>query len=432
MKNIGLIGYGNVGRATAKNLEDSERRFVVIDEKDEVQKQATKEHGALTVSHLDAVILCINVPHPMACDLRFTNYIEVVAQDLCDSMHDVQHLLLEGAPIIVRTTVPPGTCDALQRLLPSNPVLAWPEFSKEVSMREGYELKAPYLGLPPESFDEDFGDGLKVASLILGPCGLSGELCSSNIYQNKQVEFMKLAWNVRRAVDVTVFNQMTQAAVGLGFDQYVAEHLTEQARPTAPQFSTLAFGGACLDKDLSIWDASFNETLGMMVRTINRTGPLRALQMAFKAAELLDLDEQRPVILGLQDGPGSRSTVHSPALQFMKLRKWDRAPIFVDNLKAIQERFKWLLQKTGHEDRSSVMPPDSTVLCRTNLIIIAQKSNDNSVLNALLTILRTSEAPVKVVVNAAGAYMDEKHIVECLKWGAVFIDKQELVRMTKK
>lgn len=436
MKNIGILGYGNVGRATAKYLEDSERRFVVFDENEQVQKAANKVHlkgQPLTRfgAGLDAIIICVNIPHPLTCDLKHVTYPNAIAQYLSDSMFDYEPCLIEGAPILVRTTVPPGTCDALQLLYPNNPVLAWPEFSKEASMRQGFELKAPYLGLNPAVHDEDEGNGLMVAGMILRPSGLDAELLTSNIYSNVQVEFLKLAWNVRRAADVAIFNQLTHAAVGLGIDPVMAEHLAENARPTAPQFSTLAFGGACLEKDLWTWDATFNETLGMSIRTVNKTGPLRAMQMAFKAHALLKLDTQRPVILGLQDGPDSRSAVHSPALVFMKLRKWEKAPIFVDTVKSIRDHFEWVLQRGGNEDHSSVLPQDSTVMCKTNMIIVAQKSHNNSMLNALKTILQGSDEPVKVVVNAAGLYLTEKDIIECQKWGAVFIDKQELVRMTK-
>lgn len=436
MKNIGILGYGNVGRATAKYLEDSERRFVIFDEDPKVKKAADKalSNGQPLTTFgkgLDALLICINIPHPLTCDLKHVTYANAIAQYISDSMFQYEPFVMEGGPIIVRTTVPPGTCDALQVLYPNNPVLAWPEFSKEASMREGYEIKAPYLGLSPGVHDEDEGNGVAVAGMILRPSGLDAELLSSNIYNNIQVEFMKLAWNVRRAADVAVFNQLTHAAVSLGIDTSLAEHLAEQAKPTAPQFSTLAFGGACLDKDLWTWDASFDETFGMMIRSVNSNGPRQAMKMAFKAHELLRLKAQRPVILGLQDGPGSRSTVHAPAMGFMSMRKWAQAPIFVDHMKSIRERFAKLLEKSGHEDYSSVLEPDSTVLCRTNMIIIAQKSHDNSVLNALLTILRTSEEPVKVVVNAAGVYLSEKDVILCAQWGAVFVDKQELIRMTK-
>lgn len=432
MKNIGILGYGNVGRATTRYLADPDRYFVVVDDNDSVQREAIRTHGAHdTVSHLDALIICVGLPHPMACDLRHVKYENAMAQFLCDSLLDIQHLLSEGVPILVRTTVPPGTCDALQKLFPNNPVMAWPEFSKEASMRLGYEIKAPYLGLHPASFDEDVGDGMKVASMILEPSGLAGEVCSSQVYQNTQVEFMKLAWNVKRAADVAVFNQLSHAAQDLGFDPIMADHLAEQSQPTAPQFSTLAFGGACLDKDLNIWDASFKATLGVSIRTINRTGPLHAMHQAFKAAQVMKLPAERTVILGLQDGPSSNSSSHSPAMAFMRMRKWERPPIFVDSKKKTRDHFAWLLDKAGHEDYASVCAPDSTAMCYSNMIIIAQKSNDNTMLNALKTILQGSEAPVKIVVNAAGVFLSQKDIIDCQKWGAVFIDKQEIGRMTK-
>lgn len=428
MKNIGILGFGNVGRATAKYLEDSERRFVVYDEDEAVQKAANKDNGYKKNDHLDALIVCVGTPHPLTVSLKHADFATIIAEYLRTSMDNCSWLLLEGAPILVRTTVPPGTCDALQLLLPNNPVLAWPEFSKEQSMRQGFEIKAPYLGLNPSVFDDDESDGLLIAAQILKPCELDAELLSSNLYQNKQVEFIKLAWNVRRAADVAVFNQLAHAGVNMGFEPVTADFLTEQARPHHPHFSTLAFGGACLDKDLWIWDHSTNSTLGLSVRTINRAGPHDAVNMAFKAHALLNLDwTQRPVILGLQDGPGSKSTHHSPAMQMQKARKWHVPPVYVDPVKSVCSRFWQLLVRGGHEDHASCAAPES--ILTPNMIIIAQSSHDHSIYHALLKILQNNDQPIKLVVNGAGQHFTEREYIECIKHGAVFVDQTELKRM---
>jgi UDP-glucose 6-dehydrogenase len=435
MKNIGILGWGTVGRATAKHLNDPDRQIIAYDEIKDVAKHVNEGSKVKMVegeSYMDALIVCINITHPYGIDFSKSSYASVAANEITKAIIDCEVPLREDAPILVRTTVPPGTCDYLQSFFPNNAVMAWPEFSKEASMREGYEIKAPYLGLNPRVFDEDTGNGRIVAGMLLRNSELVlGAEVPDTVYTNKQVEFIKLAWNVKRATDVTVFNELTRGAVELGIDVVMAEHLVENAVPSAPRYSTLAFGGKCLEKDLHIWDASIGSTYGRRVRDANKLGITRALNMAFSAHELLALPQRPWVILGLQDGPSSGSCHHSPALQMSTMTKWYKAPIFVDTRKDVRDRFWWLLLKKGVSNAHARMaaPDDETKLSAINVIIIAQKSHGNGTYNALMRILQTSWEPVKLVINACNMHLHDHQIIEATKWGAVFVDRQEMSRM---
>lgn len=433
MKNIGILGYGTVGRATAKHLAGSwERQLVAFDERRDYAKHVNTgarvnlEDGA----RLDALIVCINIPHPFALSAS-TQASAAAAIRLAMNEH-VDVPLRETAPILVRTTVPPGTCELLQLLFPNNPVLYWPEFAKEASMRQGYEIKALYLGLSETSgFDEDRGDGRVLAGLILNNTSLVvGAEIPDCVYTNKQVEFAKLAWNVKRAADVAVFNELTRGAIALGIDPVMAEHLAENAKPHAPQFSTLAYGGKCLDKDLYLWDTTFNSTFGHTVRAVNSEGPRRAIKTLQRAYALMGIAEKRVVILGLQDGPSSGACAHSPAMLVLKAQKWEHAPAMVDSVKAIREKFQWLLDKSKRT-RQIVAAPDDEALVNTNAIIIAQKSHGPVIFNSLMRVLQASQEPLKIVVNACNMQLQQHQVIAAQQWGAVFVDQIEIDRMRK-
>jgi UDP-glucose 6-dehydrogenase len=432
MKNIAILGYGTVGRATAKFLKDPDRQIVAYDKvlgyADHVNAGA-KVNMVKGESYVDAVVVCISLSHPASLDPPSGSYAVRAAQELTKAIIDCEVPLREGAPILVRTTVPPGTCDALQAFFPNSPVMYWPEFAKEASMRQGYEIKAPMLGLSPKVFDDDLGNGHVIAGMLLRNSNLHGELASTQVYQNLQCEFAKLAWNVKRATDIAVFNELTRGAISLGIDPIMAEFLAENSRPAEPTFSTVAFGGKCLNKDLWLWDASVGSTFGVLMRKANAQGPARAFSMALEAHALLGLPCRPVTILGLQDGPSSGATHHAPAMYYVSAPKREHRLVFVDSLRTIRERFWWLLLKSGKTKEVTVTAPDSDAVLNTNIIVIAQKSYGSTIYNSLMTILKTSVEPVKIVVNGCNMPLPQHHVIEAQKWGAVFIDQVELDRM---
>jgi hypothetical protein len=219
-----------------------------------------------------------------------------------------------------------------------------------------------------------------------------------------------------------------RCAVDLGINPMMAEHLAENAKPNAPQFSTLAFGGKCLQKDRWMWDAASGSMYGETVLLNNRRGPSKALKTADSAITLLGLPLRSWTILGLQDGPSSGECSHSPALLMSTLKKWIDEPLFVDTSKPVREHFKWLLEKK-QVTRARVATPDDRF--NTNVVIIAQKSHGPAIYNALIKILQGSEEPIKVVVNACNMSLTDQQVIEALKWGAVFVDQQELDRMLR-
>lgn len=431
MKNIGILGYGTVGRATAKHLAGSwERQLIAFDAREGYAKHVNAgnkiklEDGA----RLDALIVCINLPqvgpHSTPTPQSFA------AGDIRRAINDyVDVPLRETAPILVRSTVPPGTCELLQNLYPNNPVVYWPEFAKEASMRQGYEIKALYLGLSPKHFDEDKGTGRIVAGMLLNNTSLTvgGELPDC-VYTHVQVEFMKLAWNVKRAADVAVFNELARQAVSLGIDPVMADHLAENAKPHPPQFSTLAFGGKCLEKDLWLWDLSFNSLFGNAINMLNSIGPKKAVKLVQRAFALLGIAEKRVTILGLQDGPSSGECSRSPAMKVLQAHKFTHAPALVDSVKSVREKFTFLLEKK-HQYRQVVCEPHNDALVNTNAIIIAQSSHGSVIFNSLMKILQTSHEEIKIVVNACNMQFHDHQIATAQQWGAVFIDQVEIDRM---
>jgi hypothetical protein len=69
-----------------------------------------------------------------------------------------------------------------------------------------------------------------------------------------------------------------------------------------------------------------------------------------------------------------------------------------------------------------------TLCTEVNVIVLAQRAPDkvHAQFKLLLDVLKKSEQEIKLVFNPSNGFLTEDQYVQCIQWGAVFIDKQEI------
>ncbi|HMV65377.1 MAG TPA: hypothetical protein PKA64_00910 [Myxococcota bacterium] len=116
IQRIGIIGYGYVGRGTAHAMAS-----VAEVEWHDPAHAASRPLDAM-VAWADAVFVC--VPTPMGSDgSADLSIVQAVARALADLNNEV--------PVLLKSTVPPGTTAELARRWPVLPLVFTPEFLRE-------------------------------------------------------------------------------------------------------------------------------------------------------------------------------------------------------------------------------------------------------------------------------------------------------------
>ncbi len=225
-KRYGVVGYGVVGKAMAKFLEDHGLHVEVYD-------SAFHDPSARElINGCDIAFVC--VPTPMApdghCD---TSAVEEVA-GWC------------GAGImVIRSTVAVGTTDRL-RAETGKRIVFQPEFLGETP----WSSKTPHtnfivLGGPRE----DTKPLLRMYQSILGPGAVYREVSAAT------AELMKYTINTFLAMKVAFFNEIYDIAGLAGVDYDELRELVLLDERVLPNHTMVTeergFGGKCLPKDLS-------------------------------------------------------------------------------------------------------------------------------------------------------------------------------------
>lgn len=237
IRRVGVIGYGYVGRGTAHAMEPVA----------EVGWHDPAHPGSRALGELaqwsDALFVC--VPTPMgangAADLGI---VREVAGVLADLGVDV--------PVLLKSTVPPGTTDDLVRRWPSVPLVFTPEFLRERHHLE--DAVAPsrvVLGWSP-AIGEPHRDRVRELYARRFPDTPRVELGST------EAELLKYAANALFGVKVSFANEMAELASRLGVAwEPVRQALVLDPRVGAGHLAVpgpdgqRGFGGSCLPKDMA-------------------------------------------------------------------------------------------------------------------------------------------------------------------------------------
>lgn len=216
--------------------------------------------------------------------------------------------------LAVKSTVPPGTCDAIELVCEENTpagvrvrVAANPEF-----LRESRAV-------------EDFMNPDRV---VIGAAHPDAAAAVRRLYprqwpivscDRRSAELVKYASNAFLAIKISYANEIAALCEHLGADPRVVLEGTGLDPRVGPQFLRPGpgFGGSCLGKDLSgliavAADAGLHARVAHAARAVNGWARARVIEK-LKCA-LGPLEGKRVAILGLAFKPGTDDIRDSPAL----------------------------------------------------------------------------------------------------------------------
>ena len=232
---VGVIGRGYVGSAVVSVLEDvADVRF---------HDPAVDGSAPLEVLARWADALFVCVPTPRGPDGRAdTRTVMAVMAELAR--------LETTAAILLKSTVPPGTCTAITARHPTLHLAFNPEFLRErhhlADARAPHRIVLGWSPRPPEAapLRDLFARRFPDVPLV--------ELSSG------EAELMKVASNAFFGVKVSFANELRELAIQLGLDwEPVRQALVldprigdAHLRVPGPD-GAVGFGGACLPKDMA-------------------------------------------------------------------------------------------------------------------------------------------------------------------------------------
>jgi len=246
--NIGIIGQGYVG--TAIKLGFEQHYNVLTYDKFDLAKST---HSKISDLVQETKVIFVCVPTPMRKDgTCYTGIVEEVIREINETADD--HI------IVIKSTIPPGTTDRINKEYTHSTVIFNPEFLTE------------------ENFLEDFRNQKRI---ILG-----GDRIGTNklrqIYSkvfpkativktgSKTAEMVKYFTNTFLATKVSFANEMYSVCEQIGIDyDKVVEYATYDERLGKSHWAVpgpdgdFGYGGHCLPKDLSAIINEF-ETYGLL------------------------------------------------------------------------------------------------------------------------------------------------------------------------
>lgn len=260
--------------------------------------------------HPDAVFICVGTPAKESGEANL-DYVYEAALDSAKNFRD--------APIIIKSTVPPGTCalveDKLKEAGYKNKVISNPEF-----LAEGRAVK----------------DFLNPDRIVVGVDDRETKYLMEMIYESFQEnvpifycsrissELIKYASNTFLATKIAFINEMAnlcekigadinQIAVGMGFDKRIGKDFLQ----TGP-----GFGGSCFPKDILALQ-SVSRKYGAECKVLEATiesNKKRSFDIVQKIKEKMGgLSGRLLAIYGLTYKADTDDIRSSPAIEVVKL-----------------------------------------------------------------------------------------------------------------
>jgi nucleotide sugar dehydrogenase len=245
---IGLIGNGFVGSAIYENLKDN-YEFLVFDK--DPSRANTKSVASVTE---DAEVIFVALPTPMrtngTCDLSI----------IFGAMKEVTENYNNNI-LVLKSTVPPGTCLKIKELHPELRIVFSPEFLTEANFVNDFKNCNRMI------FGGDTEDTSECVKLL------------SNVFPNKSyfmtdwrtAETVKYFINTFLACKVSFANEMKLVCDKVGIDYDSVKELALQDKRIGDSHLAVpgpdgnpGFGGSCFPKDINAF-ISFAESAGCSV-----------------------------------------------------------------------------------------------------------------------------------------------------------------------
>ena len=225
---VGVVGLGVVGAATAEYLRGLGRDVVTYD----VNGSGSHSTPESLAGEVAAAVVCVPTPAGLMGRLDTS-----VVRHVCGVLREVPL-------VVVRSTVPVGTC----RTLHGN-VVYWPEFCNARSALADMRAAAhAFLGGPADLT-------ARAAALLAGPHN-QGRTVRHAAWED--AEALKLVTNAAMAVRVAFANEAKAVAEKYGADWAAVsrllaldQRLGDVGWQVPGPDGLPGFGGACLPKDLA-------------------------------------------------------------------------------------------------------------------------------------------------------------------------------------
>ena len=375
---IAVIGAGYVGLVSAACFAELGHEVLTIDNDprkiaqlrngespiyEELLPELLKRHGGERLKYsssiqdaakfADVIFICVGTPpsHTGEADL---SYVEGVARELAPTLQ--RHTV-----IVEKSTVPVGTCEAVQRTLLLHgadarhfSVASNPEFLREgTAVNDFLYPDRILLGVADTESQELLSevyrpivDGTYYAqsTAVPGKLGHSTKLIISSV---KSAELIKHASNAFLALKISYINAVATMCEKVGADvRQVAEGIGSDSR-IGPRFLNpgIGYGGSCFPKDVLAFRSvaqkvGFEFNLLTEVMNINEEQKARFVSKIRQA--LWTLRGKRLAVLGLAFKGGTDDVRDSPAIEIILKLKAEGAEIVAYD-PAAMERAKALL-----------------------------------------------------------------------------------------
>jgi len=236
---VGIIGSGFVGKAT-QQLNHSHIDMYIYDIRPELCIPSGLKLSDM--AQCDVIFVCVPTPMEVSgkCHLSI---VESVIQELSVVLDPSKNF------VVLRSTVPPGTCDRLGCYF-------MPEFLTEKNYIQDFiDCENWIIGLRGQPFDDQFQD---VIRLLFQSAKAAGQIKYSRVHflQNKEAEMVKYFRNTYLSVKVSFCNEMEEFCRHHGMD-YEAVRLAATLDSRIGSSHSIVpghdgkrgFGGTCFPKD---------------------------------------------------------------------------------------------------------------------------------------------------------------------------------------
>ena len=256
---IGVVGVGWVGLVTAACFAEAGHDLVAVDI-DAAKIETLNSGGSLPIHEpglpelvaanrerltfttdmadvLEAsrlLFCCVDTPPTYSGDADLSRVEAVVDALPGDGNH----------ALVMKSTVPAGTGEAIRRSNPDLVYVSCPEFLKEGSaVKDFLEPERVVVGADPGS--EWAADAIAAAYEPLG-----GEIVRTDV---ASAEMIKLASNAFLATKISFINEIANVCEGVGADVSEVARGMGLDRRIGPQFlqAGIGYGGSCFPKDVS-------------------------------------------------------------------------------------------------------------------------------------------------------------------------------------
>jgi UDPglucose 6-dehydrogenase len=255
---VGVVGVGWVGLVTAVCFAELGHQVVardIVAEKVEAlasgettihepglgemlrrnaERIAFTTDMGLLLDRARLLFVCVDTPPTYSGDADLSRVRSVVAELADDSGH----------VLVMKSTVPAGTGEAIRRDLPGLPYVSCPEF-----LKEGSAVK-DFMNPDRVVIGADAGDGAAADAVAELYRPLGGEILRTDV---ASAEMIKLASNAFLATKISFINEIANVCEEVGADVgEVARGMGLDER-IGPSFlrAGIGYGGSCFPKDVS-------------------------------------------------------------------------------------------------------------------------------------------------------------------------------------